>query len=343
MTTLAAPPSTIARTRRALVLAFGLLALIVGTSIASLANGTPTLSPLQLWEVLNGGGERIARITVLQLRLPRLCLGALAGVSLALSGALLQSALRNPLAGPELLGVSAGGSIMMAAIIVFGLPIPFVLQPLIALAGAMAGGAVVLLVSRLTRDPVRLILVGAATTALLNALVITLLSLGNRNSVSLLLLFLLGSLANRTWDHVQLVLPWATLGIPLALLSARQLNLLQLGDEVAEGLGLRVVSARLFLMLLAAGMVAVVVAVCGPIGWVALLAPHLVRRALAHNDARLVLPLTALTGIALLLTADFVGRLLFAPIELPVGLWTTLLGGPILLLLLRRELAGTLR
>lgn len=323
-----------------LVLACILVALIVGTSIASLASGTPTLSLVQLWEVLGGGGERVAQITVLQLRLPRLCLGAMAGASLALSGALLQSALRNPLAGPELLGVSAGGSAVMAAIIVFGLPVPFVLQPWLALLGALGGGAVVLLVSRLTRDPVRLILIGAATTALLNALVITLLSLGNRNSVSLLLLFLLGSLANRTWEHVELVLPWAALGIPLALLAARPLNLLQLGDEVAEGLGLRVLLTRFLLMLLAAGMVAAVVAVCGPVGWVALLAPHLVRRALGSNDARLVLPLTGLTGVALLLAADLVGRLLFAPMELPVGLWTTLLGGPLLLVLLRRELAG---
>jgi iron complex transport system permease protein len=328
---------------RVLALVLCLLGALALVSAVALMVGTPTLSPPELWTVLAGGGERVARITVLQLRLPRLGLGALAGASLALSGTLLQGALRNPLAGPELLGVSAGASAVMAVIIVFGLPIPFVLQPWLALAGALAGGAVVLLVSRLTRDPVRLILVGAATTALLDALVITLLSLGNRNSVSLLLLFLLGSLANRTWEHVQLVLPWAALGIPLALLAARPLNLLLLGDEVAEGLGLRVLPTRLLLMLLAAAMVAAVVAVCGPVGWVALLAPHLVRRALGSDDARLVLPLSSLAGVVLLLTADLAGRLLFAPVELPVGLWTTLLGGPLILVMLRRELSGRRR
>lgn len=340
MTAVAAPPPAVARTSRALALALGLLGALVLGCTAALMVGTPTLSPPELWAVLEGGGERIARITVLQLRLPRLCLGALAGATLALSGALLQGALRNPLAGPELLGVSAGASAVMAAIIVLGLPVPFALQPWLALLGALAGGAVVLLASRLTRDPTRLILVGAAVTALLNALVISVMSLGNRSSVGLLFLFLLGSLANRTWEHVQIVLPWALVGIPLALLCARPLNLLQLGDEVAEGLGLPVVPARLLLLLLAAGLVAAVVAVCGPVGWIALLGPHLVRYGLGTTDARVVLPLTALAGATLLIVADLLGRLLFAPVELPVGLWTTLLGGPLLLALLRRELAS---
>lgn len=329
-----------ARVGRASALALLLFTVIALASGLSLATGTPALSVGQLWEVLAGGGERVARITVLQLRLPRLCLGALAGAALALSGTLLQGALRNPLAGPELLGVSAGASAAMAAIIILSLPIPFWLQPWCALAGGLLGGAMVLATTRITRDPVRLILVGAATSALLNALVITLLSLGNRNSISLLFLFLLGSLANRTWEHVGMVLPWALLAIPLALLCSRPLNLLQLGDDLAEGLGLRVGLTRLLLMLLGTALVAAVVAVCGPVGWVALLAPHLVRRALGTSDARLVLPLAALTGATLLIAADLLGRLVFAPVELPVGLWTTLVGGPILLLLLRRELQG---
>lgn len=340
MTVTASSTPVVARASRALALAFALLVVVALSAAVSLAAGTPALSAGQLWEVLEGGGERVARVTVLQLRLPRLCLGALAGAALALSGTLLQGALRNPLAGPELLGVSAGASATMAAIIVLGLPAPFWLQPWCALAGGVLGGAVVLTASRLTRDPVRLLLVGAATSALLNALVITLISLGNRNSISLLFLFTLGSLANRTWEHVRMVLPWALLAIPIALLCARPLNLLQLGDDLAEGLGLRVGLARLLLLILAAALVAAVVAVCGPVGWVALLAPHLVRRTLGTGDARLLLPLAALAGAALLLAADLMGRLLFAPVELPVGLWTTLVGGPILLVLLRRELQG---
>jgi iron complex transport system permease protein len=126
----------------------------------------------------------------------------------------------------------------------------------------------------------------------------------------------------------------------VALLCARPLNLLQLGDEMAEGLGLRVVATRGLLGLVAAGLVAAVVAVCGPIGWIALLAPHLTRQALGTSDARRVLPLAALIGAMLLLAADLLGRVLFAPVELPVGIWTTLVGGPVLLFLLRHTLRG---
>lgn len=326
--------------RRPLLLALGLLVALLAVAMLSLMVGTPRLSPIGLWEVLGGGGERLAHLTVLQLRLPRVCLGAMTGAMLGLSGALLQGALRNPLAGPELLGVSAGASVVMAAIIVLGVPVTFVWHPWLALAGGLLGGAVVLVTAQISRDVLRLVLIGAAVTALLNALVITIISLGNPNSIGLLFLYLLGSLANRTWEHVQIVGPWAAVGVPVALLCARPLNLLQLGDEMAEGLGLRVVATRGLLGLVAAGLVAAVVAVCGPIGWIALLAPHLTRQALGTSDARRVLPLAALIGAMLLLAADLLGRVLFAPVELPVGIWTTLVGGPVLLFLLRHTLRG---
>jgi len=339
MTVVIGQRARVTRFSRVLVLGTLLLGALALLGVLGLTVGTPRLSLPELWQIVaQGGGERVARITVLQLRLPRACLGALSGVLLALSGTLLQGALRNPLAGPELLGVSAGASAVMAAIIVGGLAVPFALHPWLALAGGLAGGGVVLLASLRTRDTVRLILVGAATTALLDALVIAIISLGSQNSVALLFLFLLGSLANRTWQQVQLVLPWALVCAPLALLCARPLNLLQLGDELAEGLGLRVLPTRLAMTVVAAAMVAAVVAVCGPIGWIALLAPHLVRQLLGTSDARAVLPLAALAGAALLLAADLAGRALFAPVELPVGIWTTLVGGPLLLVLLRRQL-----
>lgn len=331
----------VARVSRTLTLAVVLLLILAVVITLTLMVGSPWLALAELWDILaRGSGERLARLTVWQLRMPRLCLGALVGAMLALCGALLQGALRNPLASPELLGISAGASAVMAAIIVLGLPITLVLQPWCALAGGLLSGAAVLVALRHSRDPVRLILTGAALTALLDALMITIMSLGARNSVSLLFLFLLGSLANRTWQHVQLVLPWAIIGIPLALLCARPLNLLQLGDDMAEGLGLRVLPVRILMMTLAAAMVAAIVAVCGPIGWIALLAPLLVRQLLGTSDASRVLPCTALTGAALLLAADLAGRVLFAPIELPVGIWTALVGGPVLLILLRRQLPG---
>lgn len=327
---------------RASIFVFVLLLIGVGAIVLSLMNGTPRLTPTELWNILvHGEGERIAQITVMQLRLPRVCLGLLAGAMLAVSGTLLQGAMNNLLAGPELVGVSAGAAVVMAAIIVLELPIIFGLHPWFALLGGLAGGCVVLLAAQQSRNPVKVVLIGAAISALLNAIVICIISLGTKNSINLLFLFLVGSLANRTWEHVHIILPWAIVALPLSLACMRPLNLLQLGDEMAEGLGLPVMAARLVIMMLAAAMVAAIVSVCGPIGWIALLAPHLVRSILDTSDARLVLPLAALAGSTLLLTADLVGRLLFFPVELPVGVWTTLIGGPVLLILFNRQLPSS--
>jgi iron complex transport system permease protein len=148
----------------------------------------------------------------------------------------------------------------------------------------------------------------------------------------------LGSVANRTWNDYNILLPWAVVCIPLALLTARWLNLLQLGDDIAEGLGLRVGRTRLMIAVLSAGLVAGVVAICGPIGYIALVCPHLARRTLGTTDARAVLPIAGLMGAALLTGADLVAKNLFNPLELPVGIWTTVIGGPLLLIMLRREL-----
>ncbi|MBD2246555.1 iron ABC transporter permease [Nostoc sp. FACHB-888] len=327
------------RSYRVWKVAIALCLLLVILGLLALLLGTPHLSLQQLWEILVGGsGERITQLVVIELRLPRLILGMLTGASLALAGVLLQDSLRNPLAGPELLGISSGAATVMAAIIVLKLPVAMELHPPLALAGGLLGGGVVLLASRRITDPLRLVLIGAAITALLNALVIAIISLGTPEAVSLLFLFLLGSLAARTWDYVQLVLPWVLVGIPLALSSARMLNLLQLGDEVAEGLGLKVFQARIMIGLLSVGLVAAVVAACGQISYIALLAPHISRYILGTTDARQVLLVAGLLGAVLLVGADLVAREILAPQELPVGIWTTILGAPALLLLLRRQI-----
>ena len=313
-------------------------ALLISIGLLTLLAGTPSLSLSDLWGIFNGGGTSLARVVVIQLRLPRLVLAILAGAMLALSGGMLQDALQNALAGPELLGVSAGATVVVAAITILHLAVIFSVVPWLALLGGLIGGSIVILVMRQARDPVRLVLTGVALNALLNASVIIFMSLGSQNDISLLFLFLVGSLANRTWVHVNLILPWAVISIPLALLCARPLNVLKLGDDVARGLGLPVFHFRVLILVLSTALVAAVVAVCGPISFIALLAPHLARRILKTSDSRAVLPCAALIGSVLLCGADFFARRVFDPQELPVGVWTTLIGGPFLLLLLRWQL-----
>src|SRR5438045_3243251 len=275
-------------------------ALLIGIGLLTLLVGTPSLSLSDLWVIFNGGGTSLARVVVMQLRLPRLVLAILAGAMLALSGGMLQDALQNALAGPELLGVSAGATVVVAAITILHLAVIFSVVPWLALLGGLIGGSIVILTMRQARDSVRLVLTGAALTALLNASVIIFMSLGSQNDISLLFLFLVGSLANRTWEHVNLILPWAAIGMPLALLCARPLNVLQLGENVAHGLGLHVFRLRLLILVLSTALVGAIVAVCGPISFIALLSTHLVRRFLSTSSERFVVPWSDMFGAVVL-------------------------------------------
>ena len=313
-----------------------LLCIFVAASV-SLANGIPKLSMSEAWGILWGEeAERLAQLSVRELRAPRVALAILSGAALGLAGAMMQDGLRNPLAGPELLGVASGASFAVAVVTLFQVPLLLVFHPWVALAGGLLAGAVVIIAAKGARSPMQVVLIGVAVTVFINACIIALISLaGTSGSVLVLFFFLLGSLANRTWEHVWIVAPWVAFCLPLGLLLARPLNTLRLGDHAAQSLGMSVGRVRTLVLLLGAGLVASVVAVTGPIGWIGLLAPHLSRRALRSEDPRKALPFSALMGAALLTMADVGAKLAIAPAETPVGLWTAVIGGPVLLMLLR--------
>lgn len=323
-----------------ILIATGLVLCIFVAASISLANGMPKLSLVEAWGILWGEeAERLARLSVRELRAPRVALATLSGAALGLAGAMMQDGLRNPLAGPELLGVASGASLVVAIITLFQVPLLLVFHPWVALMGGLLGGTAVIIAARGARSPLQVVLVGVAVTAFINACIIALISLvGTSGSVLVLFYFLLGSLANRTWEHVWIAAPWVAVCLPLGLLLARPLNTLRLGDHAAQSLGMRVGRVRTLVLLLGAGLVAAVIAVTGPIGWIGLLAPHLSRRALRSEDPRKVLAFSALMGAALLTTADVGAKLAIAPAETPVGLWTAVLGGPVLLLLLRNRI-----
>jgi iron complex transport system permease protein len=257
---------------------------------------------------------------------------------MALTGVIMQDSLRNALADPGLLGVSTGASLAVAMVVVFEIALPAGSMPAIAWIGGLVSGMIILLTTRLTRDPVRTILIGAALTALMGALITTTILLAEPDDLKALYSFLVGSLIGSSNDQLMTVLPWLVVGIPVSLLFGRTLNLLQLGDDMAAGLGLPVFRTRFVLFVLSIGMTATVVAVAGPIGFVALIAPHMTRYLLRTTDSRQVLPVSALMGAVLLLASDLIAREIFKPAELPVGLILTLVGSPIALLLLRRAM-----
>lgn len=300
--------------------------------------GTPIVTIHGLFDILfAGGGEELSRLIVWEIRLPRFLLGLLVGAMLAASGTLMQGAMNNRLAGPELLGISAGASLTMASITVFHAPITFQLHPLFGLAGGLAGGVVVVLSARGSKGATGMLLMGMSVTAILNGLLIVLIAMGTSNDVNLLYTYLLGSLANRSWEHVDRMLPWFMVILPVAMFFTRAINLLQLGDDTASGLGLKVDRTRIVILIVCAGLVAITVAQCGPIGYISLLAPHLTRVLIRSSDARMVLPISALCGAVILTAADQIARLLLSPLEIPVGIWTTLVGGTLLLVFLQRR------
>ena len=316
--------------------------LCAAVAVVSLMQGTPDLSVEQVLDALFGSAvsEGNQRFIVQNLRLPRVIGGLVAGGMLGVSGAVMQDTLRNPLAGPELIGVSAGASLAVATIVAFRLPFPGIALPLAALLAGLATGTVILSLVSLKSNPMRMLLAGAAFAALLNALVIAVITLApNFGGVSVIYRFLVGSLSDVQWEEVRLVAPW-TLSLPLVfLLAGRPLNILKLGDEMAEGLGVGVRRTRALLFAAAVVLVAPVIAIAGPIGFVALVSPHIVRRLLRTSDARIVLPVSAAVGAILVVSADMAARLVLHPHEIAVGLWTVAFGAPVLLVLMQRGLS----
>lgn len=320
---------------RAALIAVVAIGAAVGLAVLHLTTGTPPLGLGQVVAAFGAAPDDPARIIVVDVRWTRVILAVVAGAALAMVGAILQDALRNPLAAPELLGVSGGAALVVAIIAVLHVPVPRGAVPVVAMVGGLAVGAAVVLAATRAREASSLLLIGIAASTFLSGCVIAVITLGRPSDVGLFYQFLLGSLANRTWDSVWTIVPWFVICTPIALALTPTLNVLRLGDTVAKGLGVRVRLVRNTALVLGGLLTAGVVAVAGPIGFVALLAPHLTRGLLGTMDARWVVPMAGIVGAALLLGADTLGRAMVQPREVAVGVWTVLLGAPALLVMLR--------
>ena len=314
----------------------GVLALLVAAAGAALCLGTPYVAPHRLPAALSGDG--LETVVLTELRLPRLVLALAAGACLGAAGLVLQEALRNPLAVPEMIGVSSGAALGVAAPLVLALTVPAAVQPLLALGGAVTGGVLTLVAAGFGRSPSAVLLTGAAVSAALQAGLLVLMVLADQLDLQLIYRYLLGSLSARTWDDVAGLGPWLLVAVPALVLCAPVLGVLRLGDDDARALGVRVRRARFGALALAVVLIAPVVAVCGPVAWVGFLAPQLARRLRPGAGALGLLAWSAVCGALVVLCADQPARLALAPIETPVGAWTALLGVPagVALLALRR-------
>lgn len=272
------------------------------------------------------------------LRLPRMLVAALVGLALGISGAIMQGLTRNPLADPDILGISAGAGLVAVTLIVVVQDVPAGIIPLAAFGGASLVAVLIYLLAWRPANsqgdsPMRLILVGIGLAAVAGAATTLMMTFGDIYDVQRALIWLTGSVYARSWDELNALLPWVLLFAPLAFLLGRDLNSLNLGEEVARGLGTNVAWRRGLLMLTAVALAGATVAAAGTIGFVGLMAPHIGRR-LVGPDHIGVLPTAGIIGALIVVAADLVGRTIFAPIELPCGLITAAIGAPFFIYLL---------
>ncbi|HEY9828347.1 MAG TPA: iron ABC transporter permease [Stenomitos sp.] len=315
-----------------------LILLTIGATVISVGYGEYPISPLAVISTILGlpTDNPDHAFIIWTLRLPRSLVAWGVGVGLGLAGTLIQSLTRNSLASPDIIGINAGAALAAVTAIVLFPSLPAIFLPPAAFGGAML---VAILIYGLAWkggiSPLRLILVGVGLSLIAGAIVDAVLTFGNIREVSQALVWLAGSTYGRSWEHLYALIPWLVLFGGASLFSSRDLNVIHLGDEIARGLGIQLERQRGLLLLSGIALAGASVATAGSIGFVGLMAPHLGRKLVGVSHEGL-LPIAALIGGFLVVVSDLLGRSLFAPIELPCGIITAIIGAPYFLYLLIR-------
>jgi len=327
----------VAARRRAGVMS-ALVVLVLLLLLASLGIGPVRLSPLTVVDALFGGASDVQQVIVREIRLPRAILGLAIGAMLGLSGAALQGLLRNPLAAPSLFGAPQSAAFGAVLIISLGLAdVRSYALPVAAILAAFASVFVLLAIAGRNAGLLILILAGLAISSLAGAATALVMNLSSNPFVVLEIAFwLLGSLEDRSFRHVMLALPFIAAGAITLLSQRNAFRALSLGEETAQSLGVDVARLRLLVISGVALGVGGAVAVSGTIGFIGLVAPHLMRPLIGHDPARLLIP-SALTGSALLLAADIAVRIIPSTSDIKVGVLTSIIGVPFFLYLIMRE------
>ena len=311
------------------------LVFIVSTGI-----GDMKISPLSVLQVFFGGGTEMEQLVVTSFRLPRIIVALMVGISLAVAGGILQGIIRNPLASPDILGITGGAAVAVVGFLAFfsddnnALTVSIEWMPLAAFAGA---GIIAVLVYFLAWkngvSPIRLVLIGIGISALTQAFTTLMMILGPIYRASQANIWITGTVHGSTWANVSILVPWTVVLVIIALVMARKLNVQELGDEIATGVGSHVQRQRFSLLMISTALIGGSVAFAGGIGFVGLMAPHMARRLVGSSFGAL-LPVSALIGGILVMVADLIGRTLFSPLEIPAGVFTAGIGAPYFIYLL---------
>lgn len=296
----------------------------------------------EVFATLIGQGTPKNELTIFDFRLPRIIMALLVGMGIAVSGAILQGVSQNPLADPGILGINSGAGFAVVLYMFFFQGTTFLtgmlsifIMPLTALAGAFVAALLIYLLSwkngKVT--PVRLLLVGIGiNSAFAAGLIIFQMKMDSLDFMKAVI-WISGTIWGTNWTFVWALLPWLIIFIPFAIYKTRFLDVLRLGDSIAIGVGVRIEKERVILLLVAVALAGASVSVGGGITFLGLIAPHIARRLIGARHAKII-PLTAVIGALLLLSADTLGRVIMAPMELPVGLVVSILGAPYFIYLL---------
>ena len=311
------------------VVTLSLMVLLFGLSIRL---GTYTLSFEEIWAAFQPDDKNY--FTLMEYRLPRAVLAILLGGALAISGVLVQSVVRNPLASPDILGINNAAGLIAVSVLMFLPNLAFYWMPIFAFLGGVLSFVILWVVCGFNFRPIKMAIIGVALSALWAA-ISHYLMLTNPVEINTAMLWLTGSLWGRSWSYLNVVLPWLVVLLPLPFIFCRDLDTLGLGENKASTLGVTVNKVQISVLVLAVALSTTAVAICGPIAFLGLVAPHLARR-LVGGRHRTLLPAALIIGALLLQLSDILARVIDPPTELPAGILTAIIGAPYFFYLLMR-------
>ena len=311
------------------VVTLSLMVLLFGLSIRL---GTYMLSFEEIWAAFQPDDKNY--FTLMEYRLPRAVLAILLGGALAISGVLVQSVVRNPLASPDILGINNAAGLVAVSVLMFLPNLAFYWMPIFAFLGGVLSFVILWIVCGFNFRPIKMAIIGVALSALWAA-ISHYLMLTNPVEINTAMLWLTGSLWGRSWSYLNVVLPWLVVLLPLPFIFCRDLDTLGLGENKASTLGVTVNKVQISVLVLAVALSTPAVAICGPIAFLGLVAPHLARR-LVGGRHRTLLPAALIIGALLLQLSDILARVIDPPTELPAGILTAIIGAPYFFYLLMR-------
>lgn len=300
--------------------------------VLSIRYGTYTLSFDEISQAFHPDDKNY--FTLMEYRLPRALLAIIIGGALAISGVLVQSVVRNPLASPDILGINNAAGLVAVTVLIFLPNLSFYWLPIFAFIGGVLSFILLWMICGFNFRPIKMAIIGVALSALWAA-ISHYLMLTNPVEINTAMLWLTGSLWGRSWAYVNVVLPWLLVLLPLPFIFCRDLDTLGLGENKAATLGVSVNKTQILVLVLAVALSTTAVAICGPIAFLGLVAPHLARK-LVGGRHRTLLPASMLIGTLLLQISDILARVIDPPTELPAGILTAIIGAPYFFYLLMR-------